>query len=91
FATLAPRSLSFLKDRYRLASLLGALAGPLTYYSAMQMGAATMSSLSNLVFVSLEYAVAMPILIYLSLPLAREFDRSGKKELESNVEKDTAQ
>lgn len=80
FTTLAPRSLSFLKERYLLASVLGAFAGPLTYYSAMKMGAATMSSMNNLVFVALEYAVAMPILIYLSSPLNQEIERSSRPD-----------
>lgn len=69
FATLAPRSLSFLSGRYALAAFLGAVAGPFTYYSAMNMGAATMSSNHNLIFVGLEYALAMPLLLFLAKPL----------------------
>lgn len=69
FATLAPRSLSLLSGRYALAAFLGAVAGPFTYYSAMNMGAATMSSTHKLVFVGLEYALAMPLLLFLAKPL----------------------
>lgn len=68
FATLGPRSLSWLQSRLLLAALLGALAGPVTYLSAARLDAAQLLVPLPLAIaaVSLEYAIAMPIVMALS-------------------------
>lgn len=72
FATLASRSLCWLQGRLRLAALLGALAGPLTYASALHLEAATLQVPLPLagVAVALEYALALPLILLLSRRLA---------------------
>ena len=67
FATLTPRSLSWLQTRPGLALVLGALSGPLTYASAIRLGAGEwrwadpQASLA----VALEYALALPLALAL--------------------------
>lgn len=80
FATLAPRSLSWLQGRPGLAACLGVLAGPITYLSASRLGAAEVVGPPALVgaLVALEYGVALPLILRASRPL-----RAGVEALEA--------
>jgi len=71
FATLAPRSLSWLQDRLGLAAGLGVLAGPLTYFSATRLGAAEVVGSPALVgvLVAVEYGIALPLILRASRAL----------------------
>jgi hypothetical protein len=68
FATLAPRSLSWLQGKSALAAALGVLAGPVTYFSAARLGAAELlwESPQAALAVGVEYGLAMPIVMALS-------------------------
>tara|TARA_R110002072_G_scaffold1280_6_gene10355 strand:- start:1264 stop:1806 length:543 start_codon:yes stop_codon:yes gene_type:complete len=73
FATLAPRSLTWLQERLVLAAGLGVLAGPLTYLSATRLGAAEFSvpPALALCLVALEYGIALPLVLRASRSLSR--------------------
>jgi len=77
FSTTLNVSLGWLGGRYVLSCILGLIAGPLTYYGGMRLGALTLTTLENgLAMVAAEYALAMPLLVYLSNAVrAREFRR----------------
>lgn len=74
FATLAPRSLSWLQARLPLAIGLGVLAGPLTYFSATRLGAAELLTSAPLAaaLVAAEYGVALPLILRASRPLSAD-------------------
>jgi uncharacterized protein DUF2878 len=76
FATLAPRSLSWLQDRLTLAVFLGVLSGPLTYLSATRLGAGEFTAPLALVFplVALEYGIALPLALRASRGLRAAFE-----------------
>ena len=59
-------SLSWLKTRYVVASLLGAIAGPLAYSAGAMIGAITINSIDALIIISIMWAVAMPLLFWIS-------------------------
>ncbi len=65
-STAVDRSLAFLHGRPLLASLLGAVAGPLAYAGGAAAGALTWSGAWALGIVALEYAIAVPGLFLLS-------------------------
>lgn len=76
FATLAPRSLSWLQDRLGLALFLGVLSGPLTYFSAIRMGAGEFTAPTWLAvpLVALEYGIALPLVLRASRGLRAAFE-----------------
>lgn len=59
-------SLSWLKNRLLLASLLGALAGPAAYWAGTRMGAATfnLSLLSSLLILAVLWSLLFPAIMY---------------------------
>jgi hypothetical protein len=64
FATVLNVSLRWLKGRWLLAVVLGAVAGPASYYGGVRMGAATLPQLvPALVALSIGWAVLTPLLL----------------------------
>jgi len=60
--------LDWLRGRYWLASVLGAVGGPLAYYGGQRLGAIELGSsiTVSLAIIALEWAIATPGLVYLS-------------------------
>jgi len=73
FATMLPLALRFLKGRYGLAALFGALGGPAAYYAGMNLGAVELPEPlpRSLVIIAVEWAVATPLLVFLHASLQR--------------------
>ncbi|MES1190689.1 MAG: DUF2878 domain-containing protein [Steroidobacter sp.] len=63
FATTFNVSLRWLNGRYVLSSLLGAIAGPLSYLSGSKMGALILPADYSLLAIGLCWAVMMPVLL----------------------------
>lgn len=64
FATTMNMSLSWLKNKLRLAFILGAIAGPLTYWSGERFGALHLSQpLFVMLYLSFGWALAVPVLL----------------------------
>ncbi|MFO1428966.1 MAG: DUF2878 domain-containing protein [Candidatus Competibacteraceae bacterium] len=64
FATTLNSSLSWLQGRLRLAALLGAVAGPLAYYSGARMGGmALLEPWPALSVLALGWSLALPLLL----------------------------
>jgi len=67
FATTLNLSLRWLKGRWLIASLTGAIAGPLAYYAGARLGGVIFTdSAIALIALSLGWAVLMPLLVMLS-------------------------
>jgi hypothetical protein len=60
--------LSWLKKRYLLAALLGALGGPLSYFGGIKLGAATTATGLPLVLavIALIFGVVTPLLLFMA-------------------------
>ncbi|MDH3285871.1 MAG: DUF2878 domain-containing protein [Acidobacteriota bacterium] len=67
FASVVPLCFDWLAGRYVLALVLGALAGPATYWGASRLGAAELhhDTWPSLAAVSLEWGVMLPALMLL--------------------------
>lgn len=66
FSTTIGRSLSWLSSHYVLAALLGAVFGPVAYYSAAEIGAVTiLKNNQGLYFQSFIWACMMPLMFWL--------------------------
>ena len=71
FATTLNVSLSWLRGRWLLAAVLGAIAGPLSYWGGAKLGALVLvQPLPAVVAMAIEWAIAMPLL----MRLAQRFD-----------------
>ena len=59
--------LSWLRGRYLLAAIVGAMGGPLAYLAGERMGAAMLgpSHAAALAAVGVEWAIAMPLLVWM--------------------------
>ncbi len=67
FAIALNVSMRWLKRRWLLAAALGAVAGPLSYVSGVKLGAAWfVQETPALVVLSIGWAIAMPVLMWLS-------------------------
>lgn len=67
FATTLNSSMAWLKGRHALAALLGAVAGPLSYVAGAKLGGIEfVEQVGALVFLSIGWAAAMPVLITLA-------------------------
>lgn len=68
FATSLNVSLAWLKNRLRLAALLGALGGPLSYYAGARLGGMEFTEpiVLSIVVLGLLWAVAFPTLLSLA-------------------------
>lgn len=70
FAMTLNVSLAWLKKRYVIATLFGAIGGPLAYVAAEKLGAVTINSLpASYIALALGWAIITPILVFLSLKL----------------------
>jgi len=57
-------SLGWLRDRYLLATLFGAIGGPLAYYSGAKLGATeTLPTTGGLLILALGWGVMTPLLV----------------------------
>ena len=73
FAATLRHALGWIRGRYLLGAILGAVAGPLAYWSGSKLGAVVLTQTgSSLLMVALEWAVAMPLLLLLVARLERE-------------------
>jgi len=71
FATLPNASLAWLKGRWGLQALLGLLAGPLTYWGGVKLGAATLAGGWGALFaIGFAWALALPAIFLLAEALA---------------------
>ena len=79
FACLPRFSLAWMSGRYRLAALLGALGGPLSFVLGERMGAVTLHDerMLSLVALSVEYAVVTPLMLALAARVAKGMQASG--------------
>ena len=67
FATTLNVSMNWLKGRYLLSAVFGAIGGPLAYYAGHRLGAVEFNDVYiSLVVVSAGWAVIMPVLVALS-------------------------
>lgn len=72
FAATLRHVLGWIRGRYVLAAVLGAVAGPFAYWSGAKLGAVVLTDgVSSLVMVGLEWLVAMPLLLVLVARLER--------------------
>ena len=67
FATLLHFAADWMAKRYLLATVLGAVGGPVAFYGGVRLGAATLHPNLPLALaaLALEWAVAMPLLVWL--------------------------
>jgi len=78
FATTLNGSLGWLKERSRLAALLGAVAGPLAYVAAARLGAVQLGSPSStLLLLAGAWSVLTPLLLVLAHGLSRRVPQSA--------------
>lgn len=81
FAATMNVSLAWLRGRYILATVFGAIGGPLAYYSGARLGAAeALPSLGGMLVLALGWGCMTPLLVW----LARVFT-TGNKALEQVV------
>ena len=57
-------SLSWLRNYYILAAILGAISGPLAYFGGSKLGAMVFEMPWSLAAVSLQWFICMPLLLY---------------------------
>ncbi|HVN47153.1 MAG TPA: DUF2878 domain-containing protein [Steroidobacteraceae bacterium] len=78
FATTLNGALGWLKERLRLAALLGAVAGPLAYAAAARLGAVQLGSPSStLLLLAGAWSVLTPLLLVLARGLSRRVPQSA--------------
>lgn len=71
FATTLNVSMRWLKGRFGLAILMGAIGGPLSYYGGQKLGAMVfIAPVQALIALAIAWAIAMPLLMW----LAERFD-----------------
>jgi hypothetical protein len=65
--------MSWMRGRFALAALIGAIGGPMAYLAGERMGAASLgpSYAAALAVVAVEWAIAMPFLVWLEQRAAR--------------------
>jgi len=67
FATTLNLSLRWLKGRWVLATIFGAIGGPLAYYAGFRLGAVGMANMTNaMLALAIGWAGLMPLLMWLS-------------------------
>ena len=77
FAATLRHGLGWLRGRYLLGALLGAVAGPLAYWGGSRLGAVILTeAVPSLLVVGVEWLIAMPLLLGLVTLLERA--RAGR-------------
>lgn len=72
FAATLRHVLGWIRGRYVIAAILGAIAGPFAYWSGSKLGAVVLTDmLPSLLIVGVEWLVAMPLLLLLVSRLER--------------------
>jgi hypothetical protein len=67
FATTLNLSLRWLKGRWVLATIFGAIGGPMAYYAGFRLGAVGMADMTNaMLALAIGWAGLMPLLMWLS-------------------------
>ena len=67
FATTLNRSMTWLKGRLALAAVMGAIAGPMSYYAGSKLGGIVFETpASAMVVLSVGWALIMPVVVLLS-------------------------
>ena len=67
FATTLNRSMSWLKGRLALAAVMGAIAGPMSYYAGSKLGGIVFESpLAATIVLSVGWAAIMPVVVLLA-------------------------
>jgi hypothetical protein len=78
-ATTMNVSLGWLRSRYTLAAVFGAIGGPMAYYSGAKLGAMTaLPPLQSLVVIGAAWAVAMPLLYRIAKMINDRFHGNEK-------------
>jgi hypothetical protein len=69
--------MSWLRDRYLVSAVFGAVGGPLAYLAGVRLGAAILgpSQRAALIVVAIEWAFAMPLLLW----IARQAQSSSRR------------
>ena len=72
FAATLNVSLAWLRERYSVSALFGAIGGPLAYYSGAKLGAtAALPTLTGLLLLAVGWGVMTPLLVWLAKYLRR--------------------
>ena len=75
FALTLNGCLGWLRERLKLAAVLGFVGGPLSYYGGIAVGTATVSGDSALLFgiIGVAWAIVVPFLLWLALQFAERW------------------
>jgi len=74
-------SMAWLRGRYVLAALFGAVGGPLAYYSGAKLGAmTTIPQVNSLLAIGAAWALAFPLLLKINEVVQKQFAR-GKDDI----------
>jgi hypothetical protein len=65
-ATTMNVSMAWLRGRYALAAVFGAIGGPMAYYSGAKLGAADVPAMADLVVIGIAWAIAFPALSWIN-------------------------
>ena len=77
FAATLNVSMAWLRGRYLLAAVFGAIGGPLAYYSGAKLGATeALPSLNGMLVLAVGWGVMTPLLVWLARVCAV---RDGRK------------
>jgi len=72
FGATFRHSFGWIRGRYAVASVLGAVAAPLSYAGGERLGALSLGGTPALIAVGAEYAVALPLLVAIEARISRE-------------------
>ena len=92
FATTLNVSMRWMRGRYVLAALFGAIGGPLSYYAGSRLGAMTfVDTQAAVAALAVAWALAMPALMWLAArldgtrePLRPDYIRTSWKRVDSH-------
>jgi hypothetical protein len=59
-------SMAWLRGRFALAVIFGAVGGPAAYYSGAKLGAAAVPAMADLVVIGIAWAIAFPALVWIN-------------------------
>lgn len=73
FASMFASSLDWLRGRYAIGAALGLLGGPMAYAGGERFGALDVNGSTGIALVALEYAVAIPLLLWIDRRIRAAF------------------